>query len=99
MGAAMLEGWLGRGLAAGRVVVLEPQPSQQIADRTAQGLRLNPPRAGLRADVVVIAVKPQSAAEVLPQLASLVGPSTLAVSIMAGTTLKVLQGALPANTA
>jgi pyrroline-5-carboxylate reductase len=99
MGAAMLDGWLGRGLAAARVVVLEPQPSPQIAALGAQGLRLNPAREGLRADVIVIAVKPQSAPEVLPQLTSLVGPATLVVSIMAGTTLKVLQDILPGKTA
>jgi pyrroline-5-carboxylate reductase len=99
MGAAMLEGWLGRGLDAARVVVLEPQPSLQVARYGTQGLRLNPPRDGLRADVIVLAVKPQSAREVMPQLTSLVGPSSLVLSIMAGRTLKFLQGALPANTA
>jgi pyrroline-5-carboxylate reductase len=99
MGAAMLEGWLGRGLDATRVVVLEPQPSSHIARYGSQGLRLNPPREGLRADVIVLAVKPQSAPEVLPQVASLVGPSSLVLSIMAGRTLTFLHGALPANTA
>jgi pyrroline-5-carboxylate reductase len=99
MGAAMLDGWLGRGLDAARVVVLEPQPSPQVARHGANGLRLNPPRDALRADVIVIAVKPQSAREVMPQLTTLVGPATLVVSIMAGTTLKFLQGALPANAA
>lgn len=99
MGAAMLEGWLARGLGAARVVVIEPQPSSQVARHVAQGLRLNPRREGLRADVVVLAVKPQSAQEVLPQFASTIGPSSLVLSIMAGRTLKFLQTALPAHTA
>lgn len=99
MGAAMLEGWLGRGLDAARVAVLEPQPSAQVSGHAAQGLRINPPREQLRADMLVIAVKPQSAAELMPQLAPLLAPSSLVVSIMAGRTLAFLQGALPANTA
>jgi pyrroline-5-carboxylate reductase len=99
MGAAMLEGWLGRGLDAKRVVVLEPLPSPQLARLGAQGLRINPAHQGLRADVLVVAVKPQSAQELMPQLAALVGPSSLVVSIMAGRTLAFLQGALPAGTA
>jgi pyrroline-5-carboxylate reductase len=99
MGLAMLEGWLSRGLDAARVVVLEPQPSPQITAYGAKGLRLNPPRDGLRADVLVVAVKPQSAQELMPQLTPLVGPASLVVSIMAGRTLPFLQGALPAGTA
>ena len=99
MGAAMLEGWLARGIDPARVVVLEPQPSTHVARYAAQGLRLNPAPAGLHADVMVVAVKPQSAPEVMPQLASLAGPSSLVLSIMAGRTLAFLQGALPARTA
>jgi pyrroline-5-carboxylate reductase len=99
MGMAMLEGWLSRGLDAARVVVLEPQPSPEVARHSANGLRLNPPRDGLRADVLVVAVKPQSAQELMPQLAPLVGPASLVVSIMAGRTLPFLQVALSASTA
>jgi pyrroline-5-carboxylate reductase len=99
MGAAMLEGWFGRGLDARRVVVLEPQPSPQIASLRERGLRINPSQDGVRADVLVVAVKPQSAQELMPQIAALVGPSSLVVSIMAGRTLAFLQGALPVGTA
>ena len=100
MGSALLQGWLGLGLDAGRVVVLEPQPSDQIVALRARGLRLNPDLGAEHpVDVVVLAVKPQIAAEVLPRLAPLVGPQTLVVSIMAGTTLRFLTSALPADTA
>ena len=37
--------------------------------------------------MIVIAVKPQDAADVVPALKPLVGPGTVAVSIMAGKTL------------
>jgi pyrroline-5-carboxylate reductase len=98
MGAAMLDGWLARGLDASRVVVREPQPSLQVVRYVDHGLRLNPGEP-VRASAIVIAVKPQSAAEVLPELAPMIDASTVAVSIMAGRSLSFLQKALPANTA
>jgi len=99
MGSAMLDGWVARGLDPAQVVVLEPQPSLQVARYGSQGLRLNPNRAGLAADAIIVAVKPQVAAEVLPELAPLVGPRTVVVSIMAGRTLTFLESALPPATA
>jgi pyrroline-5-carboxylate reductase len=95
MGGAMLEGWLARKLPPRKIVVIEPQPSKSIKALTKRGVRLNP--NGKIGDVaaIVIAVKPQSAPEALPALASLVGKKTVAVSIMAGRTLAFLERALP----
>jgi pyrroline-5-carboxylate reductase len=95
MGGALLEGWLRLGLDPARVAVIEPQPSPQIAALARRGVRLNPDvRALTDVAAVVIAVKPQIAAEALPALAPLIGPSTLVVSIMAGRTLRSLSAAL-----
>jgi pyrroline-5-carboxylate reductase len=95
MGGALLEGWLRLGLAPERVAVLEPQPSPQISALTGRGLRLNPdPKTLADVTAVVIALKPQVAAEVVPTLAPLVSGSTAVVSIMAGRTLQFLAGAL-----
>src|SRR5271165_2095830 len=91
MGSAMLDGWVARGLDPAKVVVLEPQPSLQVARYGSQGLRLNPNRPGLVADAIIVAIKPQVAAEILPELAPLVGPRTVVVSIMAGRTLTFLE--------
>lgn len=100
MGSAMLNGWLGLGLDSSRVIVLDPQPSPQVAALGDRGLRLNPPLAAQRpAAVVVLAVKPQAAGEVLSTLRPLFGPATCAVSIMAGKTLRFLSNALPAESA
>jgi pyrroline-5-carboxylate reductase len=44
---------------------------------------------------VVVAVKPQTAPEVMPALVPFVGTATVVVSIMAGRTLGFLDGALP----
>jgi pyrroline-5-carboxylate reductase len=99
MGSAMLDGWVAHGLDPGKVVVLEPQPSLQVARYAQLGLRLNPNRTAIRADAIVIAVKPQVAPDVLPELAPLIGPATVVVSIMAGRSLNFLQSALPPTTA
>jgi pyrroline-5-carboxylate reductase len=90
MGGAMLTGWLAGGLDPKRAVVIEPVPSADISVLAAKGIRLNPRDAG-HVDTLVIAVKPQSFREAGPALKALVAPSTLVVSIMAGTTMAVLQ--------
>jgi pyrroline-5-carboxylate reductase len=90
MGGAMLTGWLAGGLDPARVVVIEPQPSPEISALAAKGIRLNPKDAGT-ADTLVLAVKPQMFREAGPGLKPLVGPSTLVVSIMAGTNIAALE--------
>lgn len=90
MGGAMLTGWLAGGLDPARVVVIEPQPSSEISALAAKGIRLNQKDAGT-ADTLVLAVKPQMFREAGPGLKPLVGPSTLVVSIMAGTNIAALE--------
>jgi pyrroline-5-carboxylate reductase len=90
MGGAMLTGWLAGGLDAARVVVIEPHPSDEIKALAAKGVRLNPKDAGT-ADTLVVAVKPQSFREAGPALKSVVAPSTLVVSIMAGMPIAALE--------
>ena len=99
MGAALLDGWAARSLELGRVAVFEPQPSLQVSRYLTQGLRLNPDHKALHAAAIVIAVKPQSANEVLPSLAPMIAPETVVISIMAGRTLAALESGLPPRTA
>jgi pyrroline-5-carboxylate reductase len=88
MGGAMLTGWLAGGLDARRVVVIEPQPSPEIAALAARGIRLNPAASDIGAvETLVLAVKPQSFREAGIALKSFTGPATLVVSIMAGATI------------
>ena len=88
MGSAMLSGWLDGGLDANRVTIIEPYPSDDTRGFVARGVHLNPDIKGAgTADVLVLAVKPQMFRDAGPQLRSLVGASTLIVSIMAGTTI------------
>jgi pyrroline-5-carboxylate reductase len=100
MGGAMLEGWLGLGLDPNSIVVIEPQPSPEIGVLAERGLRVNPTASAAgEAAAIVIAVKPQVAADALLTLAPYVGASTVAVSIMAGRTLGFLEKALPERVA
>lgn len=92
MGGAMLTGWLAQGLAPERVVVIEPHPSAEITALAAQGVRLNAlAKESGAVDTLVVAVKPQSFREAGAALKEFVGPSTLVVSIMAGTTISALE--------
>src|SRR3954471_11613798 len=84
MGSAMLQGWLDLGLPPQNVTVLEPQPSDDVTALAKRGLALNPDlsKAG-KFSVLVLAVKPQAAPEILAGLKNAAGEGTLAVSIMA----------------
>ena len=96
MGNALLEGWLQSALAPNRIVVLEPHPAPAVAALSARGVRLNPDTGPLKnVAAIVIAIKPQIAAETLPALAPMTGAATVVVSVMAGRTLQFLAGALP----
>jgi pyrroline-5-carboxylate reductase len=99
MGGALLEGWIGLGVDPAGVTVIEPQPSPQIAALAARGLHLNPAASSVRADAVVIAVKPQTAPEALAGIGGFVAPDAVVISIMAGRTLGFLADALPAGAA
>ncbi len=99
MGAAMLDGWLARGLAPKKLVVLEPQPGKSVKALTRRGLKLNPKGKPQAASAIVIAVKPQTAPEAVPALSPHVGKGTLVLSIMAGRTLRFLEQTLPPGTA
>ncbi len=98
MGGAMLEGWLALGLDPKKIAIREPQPADEIKALAARGVRINPDAID-DARVIILAVKPQVAAEVVPALKPLVRPQTVAVSVMAGKTIAFLKDALGADTA
>jgi pyrroline-5-carboxylate reductase len=99
MGGALLEGWIALGVDPASIVAIEPQPAAPIEALSARGLRINPDPASICPDAIVIAVKPQIAAEIMPNAASLMSPSTVVISIMAGRPIAFLAGALPHNAA
>lgn len=96
MGGALLDGWLRLGLNPKNLAVLEPHPTRELVALKRRGLRLNPSgKLAKPAAVIVLAIKPQTAPEALPGLVPMLGPKTAVVSIMAGRTLRFLEGALP----
>src|SRR5579872_4208123 len=94
MGGALLRGWIDLGLDAKRVRVIEPQPVADLAAYCqARGVGMGAPSAP--PEVLVLAVKPQMLDEVAPELASLIGETTLILSILAGKTMRNIADRLP----
>jgi pyrroline-5-carboxylate reductase len=96
MGQALLWGWLKAGVPPAAMTVLEPSPSEallQLADRT--GLRLRQVAEPAPDTTVIVAVKPQKAAELGPLTAAMIQSDTLVISIMAGKTIEDLRHVCP----
>ena len=88
MGVAMLAGWLEGGLSPAQIVVQDPSPPPRGKELLAKhGITARPTIASLPSPpaVIVVAVKPQIIADVLPNLRPLVGRDTVVLSIAAGT--------------
>ncbi|MDZ4095409.1 MAG: pyrroline-5-carboxylate reductase [Paracoccaceae bacterium] len=97
MGSALLEGWLGRGMALSTIWVLEPQPSAWLKGLAVKGLHLNAPLPEAP-EIVLIAVKPQMMGAALPALSALGGGKTLFISIAAGTMIARFESVLGVDT-
>lgn len=97
MGSAMLKGWMAQGLPGTQVRVVDPAPSDPVKRLcTDYGIALLPDASALSgpAGLLVLAIKPQSMATVLPTLKNGIQASTLVLSIAAGTTLTRLADLL-----
>jgi pyrroline-5-carboxylate reductase len=96
MGGAMLAGWREQGLAA--AVVVDPSP--EAARLGGGGVTVVPSFAaippGFAPEAVVLAVKPQMAAEALPAYARFAGRAVY-ISIMAGKTVHGISSMLTVN--
>lgn len=88
MGSAMLHGWLAAGLDPAQFFVQEPTPDAALQ---ASGVTLNPALEDMaKPDIIVLAVKPQMAAQIVPALVPVLAPQTLVISLLAGATMRVL---------
>lgn len=96
MGGAMLKGWVSNGFDTQKITVLDPAPSSEMQDfltsskitHSTDTGDISPP------DVLLVAVKPQMMATVLPGLKPLISENTVVVSVAAGTTLETLTSHL-----
>lgn len=102
MGAALVRGWLARGVAEHDLTIVEPA-TPALDPGTAQRLSVVPDLATLtreaggraiRFAAVVFAIKPQAMGEALGAYRTVGGPETVFISIAAGRTLSGLTGML-----
>jgi pyrroline-5-carboxylate reductase len=95
MGAAMARGWLSDLGAAGlkTLMVVEPAPGEDVIEAEKQKLITLNPKPSL-ADILVLAIKPQSFSGAADSLKAWVGPETMIVSIMAGVSIARIGSAL-----
>ncbi|MCA1799085.1 MAG: pyrroline-5-carboxylate reductase [Xanthomonadaceae bacterium] len=94
MARCLIGGALAAGVPAARIRVGEPDPVQRERLEEAYGVACaEDNRAAVAgADVVVLAVKPQAAAQAVKPLAGALTDSATVVSIMAGIPLRTLRG-------
>jgi pyrroline-5-carboxylate reductase len=100
LGEALLSGLIRSGTPASSLIGAEkhPERAEEIAER--YGVRTaSATDAVAAADVVLLAVKPQDMKTLLAEVAGSVRPGTLVVSMAAGITTSLVEGALPDGTA
>lgn len=90
MGGAMLSGWLSGGADPTRFTVVDPQLPEAPA-----GVELLRALPQGNFDAVLLGVKPQLLDQVVPDLAPLVRPNTVLLSILAGVELDSLAKRFP----
>jgi len=91
MGGALLRGWVGQGVAASGIVVVEPNPVSDLPAGIMQAKDAAAIPAGFQPDLILLAVKPQVMDAVAPAYARFAGPDTCFLSVAAGKTIATLQ--------
>ena len=96
IGEALLSGLLAAGASAGELVFTErhPERAAELTDRLGVAA-VGVAEAAAHAELIVVAVKPQDIAPVLGELAPVLRPGTLVVSLCAGLPTALFEGALP----
>ncbi|MEL7489975.1 MAG: pyrroline-5-carboxylate reductase [Pseudomonadota bacterium] len=88
MGGALLRGWLEANvLDLAKSAVFDPAIGDTLtAELKKHGVAVNPSPDAARVDILIVAVKPQIASEVLPAFAAL-AKNAIIVSVMAGKSI------------
>ncbi|HKR50907.1 MAG TPA: pyrroline-5-carboxylate reductase [Pseudonocardiaceae bacterium] len=96
IGEALLSGLLNAGRSPDDLMFTERYPDRAAQlEKTYQVRAVDTVTAGRKADVVVVAVKPQDIDPLLTELAELICPSTLIVSLCAGLPTALYERRLP----
>ena len=94
MGSALIRGWLKHGWSQNDIEVIDPsEAAQSIADslgvRVAQKVSIE-----IEADIIVLAVKPQSLDQILPDYKKFVSSDRVFLSIAAGKSISFMKRSL-----
>jgi pyrroline-5-carboxylate reductase len=99
LGEALLSGMLRAGTPPEQVIGAERYEGRAREIAEIYGVQTaTPPEAVAKADVVLLAVKPQDMRSALKEIAGSVRPETLVVSMAAGITTALLEEELPPGT-
>src|SRR5690348_5407685 len=99
IGEALLAGLLAAGRTTDELVFTERHPEHAAELTATHGIAaVAVADAAARADVIVVAVKPQDIAPALAELAPALRPGTLVVSLCAGLPIALFEGELPEGT-
>jgi pyrroline-5-carboxylate reductase len=99
IGEALLSGLLQGGRGADELLFTEKHPERAAALTERYGVEgLDVPGAAQRADVLVVAVKPQDIEPLLDELSPVLKPGTLVVSLCAGLPTSLYERRLPDHT-
>lgn len=92
MGTAMLRGWLASGIAPEQFAIVDP-----LAGDLPQGVELYRSAAELnrKFDVVMLGIKPQMLETLAADIARLVAPDAVVISILAGAPTRTLASFFP----
>jgi len=96
MGQALVRGWLARGRAANSIRIVDPAAATHAV---ARELGVVVEQEVAAADVVLLAVKPNHLADVLPRCSAAVHAGAVFLSIVAGKTLAEIGKGLGADPA
>ena len=101
MAGAILRGTVGRGLLDGHRVYACDVSKEKVEEIAAElGIQTAGSARELtqQAEAILLAVKPQALAELLTEIASLITPRHLIISIAAGVSLETMAALLPSGT-
>ena len=92
MGGAMLRGWIAGGIEPTRFVVVDP-----VASGLPDGVAVHRSASDIAQtfDIVLLGIKPQLIGELAPDIAQLLNPEALVISILAGTEAATLSDHFP----
>lgn len=92
MGSAILRGWLAHGVSPEHFHIVDP-----VAENLPAGVSVyrSPQEVARRFDIVILGIKPQMLPSLAPDIAQLLAPDALLISILAGTTFETLSAAFP----